>query len=253
MSDAGDNELDQLNSVMFEIDGKQVPFGELDPQMVKEWQETHSNMDQFTKSNTQKSQEIAAAKREADTMKQTYEKDLQELNTIRQYLAQHPDLAQMIEGYVNSHQGGQQMQQNAQFPMGIHPQLEERLKKIEDMLTKSGERLDEDERSRQRSSAYEFLKEKYGDKFNKDEFDKFFLNETGDLESLNDLYNLVHLARLGSQQLASQQKQGSDLEQGETATGKIEPNVVIDGNLSPEEKMDKVWEGLAKQEGIQDY
>ena len=134
----------------------------------------------------------------------------------------------------------------------MNPQVTERLDKLEKMITDSVGRLDEGERTQSRSEALAHLKGTYKDGFNEEAFNDFFMNKTGDLSEMKDLYNLVHLAQLGSQTLAETAKQGSGLESGEAGGGKIEPNIVIDSN-SDVDPMDQVTEAFVKEQGIKDY
>lgn len=241
--------LDELNvqptGDIFEIDGKQVPFSELTPQQVRTFYDTHRNMGNFQQANTRRTQELAAERKEMEDLKQSYENEMQDYHTIQQYLNTHPDLAATVNNYVQSHpEGASQVSQMAQ-----DPRLTERLDKIEKMLTDSTGRLDEGERIQSRADAMAHLKDTYKDRFNEDKFNDYFMNKTGDLDQLKDLYNLVYLAHIGSQNLAEQQKQGSGLEQGETG-GKIEPVTVVE---SGPDALDQVVDQFAKEQGIKDY
>jgi len=234
---------------IFEIDGKQVPYSELTPQQVRTFYDTHRNMGDFQRANTQKTQEIATERKEMEDLKQSYENEMQDYHTIQQYLNTHPDLANMVNTYVQSHpeQGASQASQMAQPQM--NPQLEERFNKMEKMVEASSGRLDEGERVQSRTDAMAHLKETYKDKFKEEEFNDFFMNKTGDLDQLKDLYNLVYLAHVGTQNLAEQAKQGSGIEQGETG-GKIEPVTVVERGP---DAVDQVVEQFAKEQGITDY
>jgi len=243
---AGEGKIVQPTGDIFEIDGKQVPYSELTPQQVKTFYDTHRNQGDFQRANTQRTQEIAAERKEMEDLKQSYENEMQDYRTIQQYLNTHPDLANMVNTYVQSHPEQPGVQSNA--PQ-INPQLEERLKKMEQMTEASTGRLDEGERVQSRSDAMAHLKETYKDRFNEETFNDFFMNKTGDLDQLKDLYNLVYLAHIGSQNLAEQQKQGSGIEQGETG-GKIEPVTVVE---SGPDAMDQVAEQFAKEQGVKDY
>lgn len=236
---------------IFEIDGKQVPFSELTPQQVRTFYDTHRNQASFSQANTQRSQELAAKQREIDDLKQSYENELQDYRTIQQYLGANPELANYVNSYVQVHPGQSGGQIGGQMPQ-MNPQVMERLDKMEKMITDSTGRLDEGERTRSRAEALEHLKGTYKDGFNEEAFNDFFMNKTGDLSEMKDLYNLVHLAQLGSQTLANTAKQGSGLESGETSSGKIEPNIVIDAN-SDVDPIDQVTEAFVKEEGIKDY
>jgi len=243
---AGEGKIVQPTGDIFEIDGKQVPYSELTPQQVKTFYDTHRNQGDFQRANTQRTQEIAAERKEMEDLKQSYENEMQDYRTIQQYLNTHPDLANMVNTYVQSHPEQPGVQSNA--PQ-INPQLEERLKKMEQMTEASTGRLDEGERVQSRSDAMAHLKETYKDRFNEETFNDFFMNKTGDLDQLKDLYNLVYLAHVGSQNLAEQQKQGSGIEQGETG-GKIEPVTVVERGP---DALDEVTEQFAKEQGVKDY
>ncbi|KKN05405.1 hypothetical protein LCGC14_1087750 [marine sediment metagenome] len=264
---AEDPGIVQPTGDIFEIDGKQVPYSELTPQQVRAFYDTHRNQANFSQANTQRSQELAAKQKEFDDLKQSYENELQDYRTIQQYLNTHADLASMVNNYVQVHpeqsgagqsltgqpgQPGQpgMMQNNRQNL--IDPQLVERLEKVEKMVTDSTGRLEEGERTKSRSDALTHLRDTYKDGFKEESFNDFFMNKTGDLSQMKDLYNLVHLAQLGSQRLAETTKQGSGLESGETTSGKIEPNIVIDPN-SGVDPIDQVTEAFAKEQGIKDY
>lgn len=265
LGNAGDPGIVQPPGDIFEIDGKQVPYSELTPQQVRAFYDTHRNQADFSQANTQRSQELAAKQKEFDDLKQSYENELQDYRTIQQYLNTHADLASMVNNYVQVHpeqsgagqsltgQSGQSGQpvvpSNASH---INPQLEERLRKMEKMVEASTGRLDEDERTKSRSDALTHLRDTYKDGFKEESFNDFFMNKTGDLSQMKDLYNLVHLAQLGSQRLAETTKQGSGLESGETTSGKIEPNIVIDPN-SGVDPLDQVTEAFAKEQGIKEY
>ena len=249
LNDAGEGKIVQPTGDIFEIDGKQVPYSELTPQQVRAFYDTHRNQGDFQRANTQRTQELAAERKEMEDLKQSYENEMQDYRTIQQYLNTHPDLANMVNTYVQSHpeQGASQASQMAQPQMD--PQLMERLNKLEKMITDSTGRLDEGERVQSRSDAMAHLKDTYKDKFNEESFNDFFMNKTGDLDQLKDLYNLVYLAHIGSQNLAEQQKQGSGIEQGETG-GKIEPVTVVE---SGPDALDQVTEQFAKEQGVKDY
>ena len=242
---AGDEKIVQPTGDIFEIDGKQVPYSELTPQQVRAFYDTHRNMGNFQQANTQRTQELAAKRKEMEDLKKSYENEMQDYHTIQQYLNTHPELAATVNTYVQSHpEGASQVSQMAQ-----DPRLTERLDKIEKMITDSTGRLDEGERVQSRSDAMVHLKNTYKDKFKEEDFNDFFMNKTGDLDQLKDLYNLVYLAHIGSQNLAEQQKQGSGIEQGE-AGGKVEPVTVVE---SGPDALDDVVEQFAKEQGVTDY
>jgi len=252
LENAGDLRSVQPIGDIFEIDGKQVPFSELTPQQVRTWHETHRNQARFSQTNTQKAQELAAQKKEVDDLAKSYENELQEYRTIQQYLGANPELANYVNSYVQVHPGQPGGQSGGQMPqMQMNPQVMERLDKMEKLITDSVGRLDEGERTKSRSEALSHLKGTYKEGFNEEAFNDFFMNKTGDLSQMKDLYNLVHLAQLGSQHLADTAKQGSGLESGESASGKIEPNIVIDPN-SEVDPYDQATEVFMKEQGIKD-
>ncbi len=245
LGDAGDPGSVQPTGDIFEIDGKQVPYSELTPQQVRAFYDTHRNMGNFQQANTQRTQELAAERKEMEDLKKSYENEMQDYHTIQQYLNTHPELAATVNTYVQSHpEGASQVSQMAQ-----DPRLTERLDKIEKMITDSTGRLDEGERVQSRSDAMVHLKDTYKDKFKEEDFNDFFMNKTGDLDQLKDLYNLVYLAHIGSQNLAEQQKQGAGIEQGDTG-GKVEPVTVVE---SGPDALDDVVEQFAKEQGVKDY
>jgi len=248
----GDGEGDQLKSVMFDIDGKQVPFNELDPNTVLEWQKSHGNMDQFTASNTKKAQALADERRDFDSTKQSFENEREKLNYLMQFetfFNQHPEAAQELEQLINRHRG-----QPAQFPnqMGIPPELMQRLEKIEQSLGKVDDRFGEGERERERVTAYTTLGTAFGDKFDQKSFDDYLMNKAGNFDTLSDLYTLVEKARLYDAMTAQQAKVGSGLESGETSSGKIEPVERIEVGEG-QDSVDAVFEDYAKKRGIEDY
>ena len=252
LGNAGDLGIVQPIGDIFEIDGKQVPYSELTPQQVRVFYDTHRNQARFSQTNTQRSQELATQKKELDDLKQSVENELQDYRTIQQYLGANPELANYVNSYVQVHPGQSGGQSGGQMPqMQMNPQVMERLDKMEKMITDSVGRLDEGERTKSRSEALTHLKGTYKDGFDEEAFNDFFMNKTGDLSKVEDLYNLVHLAQLGSQHLADTAKQGSGLESGESASGKIEPNIVIDPN-SEVDPYDQATEVFMKEQGIKD-
>ena len=246
---AGEGKIVQPTGDIFEIDGKEVPYSELTPQQVRAFYDTHRNMGSFQKANTQRTQELATERKELEDLKQSYENERQELQTIQQYLNTHPDLANMVNTYVQSHPEEGASQAASQMASPYNRQMEDRLSKMEKMVEASTGRLDEGERVQSRTDAMAHLKDTYKDKFKEEEFNEFFMNKTGDLDQLKDLYNLVYLAHVGSQNLAEAQKQGSGIEQGETG-GKIEPVTVVE---SGPDALDEVVEQFAKEQGVTDY
>ena len=237
----------------FSIEGKEVPFSELDPETVKGWYDSHANMDKFRTESTRKAQQAAEQRREAETYRGSVDKQLEDYNTMVNYLNAHPRLVAMINDFV-AQEGGQGQQgypqqrgYQPQTPRQFNPERDELLKRLERIETG----LDEEGRYRERGMALSKLKESYKD-FDEKAFNDYFMNKTGNFDNLSDLYNLVWLARIGSDHLAAQAKQGTELDQGATGTGKIEPPLTIQTGPG-RDTMSQAFEGMAKQMGIKDY
>ena len=236
----------------FSIEGKEVPFSELDPETVKGWYDSHANMDRMRGESTRRSQQASEQRREAETYRGSVDKQLQDYETMVNYLNAHPDLVAQINDYVarsggQGQQGYQQAQRGpqAQVPRQFNPERDEMLKRLEKIETGLGE----EGRHRERGIALGKLKESYRD-FDEKKFNDYFMNKTGNFDNLSDLYNLVHLAMVGTEHLAAQAKLGSELDQGATGSGKVEPLI----NITPgKDAMQDVFNRIAKEKGITDY
>lgn len=247
----------EIQDQVFSIDGKDVPFSELDPETVKGWYDSHSNMDKFRSESTRRSQEAAEQRREAETYRGSVDKQLQDYETMVNYLNAHPDLVGMINDYVargqrNPQYGGQPQQGYGPAPFlpnqrQTNPEVEELKKQLTGI--KSG--LEEESRYRERQMALGHLKESYKD-FDEKKFNDYFMNKTGNFDNLTDLYTLVHLARVGSEYLSAQAKQGTALEQGGTGAGAVEPRTVIETGPG-KDPMDQAFRTVAEKLGIKDY
>ena len=99
--------------------------------------------------------------------------------------------------------------------------------------------------------ALQKLKETYKN-FDEQKFNDFFNNKTGNFDNLTDLYNLLELARIGSDYLATRAKQGVGLEQGGTGAGAVEEKMVIETGPG-KDPMQEVFNQIAKNQGIPDY
>lgn len=235
---------------VFDINGEQVPFSELDPKLVRGWYESHTNMDGFQRSNTQKAQEIADQRREFEAQRKSYENQVKDYETMVQYLNSHPDLQAYIESYVQR-SSAQTPQQHGQ-PPGLSHAMEQRLAQLEQRLQKGEATIEEGERNRQRAEALEHLTKTYP-KYDNQKFNEFFMNGMGDVNTVKDLYDLVYCAMIGRQLIADQAKAGSQMQLGETATGRMEPNIVVERKPGGPSTMDQIFEGIAKEKGITDY
>lgn len=238
----------------FSIEGKEVPFSELDPEVVKGWYDSHTNMDKFRGESTRRSQQASEQRREAETYRGSVDKQLQDYDTMVNYLNAHQDLVAQINDYVARERGqGQQGYQQAQrgpqaqqqVPRQFNPEKDEMLKRLEKIETGLGE----EGRHRERGIALGKLKESYRD-FDEKKFNDYFMNKTGNFDNLSDLYNLVHLAMVGTEHIAAQAKQGTELDQGATGSGKVEPMITIP---SGQNAMQDVFNRIAKEKGIADY
>jgi len=238
----------------FSIEGKEVPFSELDPETVKSWYDSHTNKDRFVAESTRRSQQASEQRREAETYRGSVEKQLEDYNTMTSYLNAHPDLVAMINDYVGRSGGqGQQGYQQAQrgpqqqVPRQFNPERDEMMKRLEKIETGLGE----EGRHRERGIALGKLKGSYGD-FDEKKFNDYFMNKTGNFDNLFDLYNLVHLAMVGTEHLAAQAKQGTELDQGATGSGKVEPLVTIKSGPGVD-TIAEAARAFAREKGIADF
>jgi len=125
---------------LVEWDGKKVAFEEL-PQELKQqlWQD-HIQKENWQRSHTQKSQELAETKKqleaqmnEINAVKQQYESMIKEYNAYRSWLIAHPDVAQELMNKMaqDPTYAPLPQQQNT-----IPPEIQEALKKVEDIENK---------------------------------------------------------------------------------------------------------------------
>jgi len=239
---------------VFELDGKQVPFNQLDPNVVREWYETHRNIDKFRASTTQKAQEIARQREELEDLRRSYERQIQEYEAIVQYLNTHPDLAQYINQYVESQQGRQEGQLinqggNNMNPYSYNPYSDEVMKRIEALENQINEKFTTYDQEKQREEAYKALKEMFED-FDPKSFEEYFEKDVPDFDHLKDVYTILEKARRFDQIKAQQEKQQSNVEPSNEPIKNIEPNTVVP---SGSEGYDQLFEQFAKSAGVEEY
>lgn len=248
MSALIDEENDQPTDVIFEIEGRNVPYGELDPETVRSWYESHTNMDNFTKSNTQKAQALADEKREFDAYKESHKQQLNEYNAWVNFFNQNPQAARDFEQLVSRHTGQPAQPVNqAQLPPEVVREIEELKKRV----SQYDQRFQQSDQEREIEKAYKAVAENFKD-FDKKAFDDYLYNKTGKLDALEGLYALVEKARRHDDMMAQQSKKQSGLESGETSSGSIEPHQAVEVSEG-EDPVDAVFKQIAKERGIEDY
>ena len=242
---------DQSMDVMFDIEGEQKSFRDLNPQTVQEWYSSHQNMSNWQKENTQKAQEYAEKQKELDAYKKSVEQQVNDYNALRQWFQQNPAAAQMIQQY---HSKAQQMPNynSGQFQkQQIPPEMEEKVKELEELKKQVNERFESEDRVKQRESAYELMAKQYGDKWNRETVEGFV--KSMNLDKPEEFYDIVTAAALYKKNQKEQAKQGAGLQQdaGTTPYARDERTVIQrNPNTDP---MDEVFAQFAKEQGIEDY
>jgi len=241
--------IEPTNDVpVFELDGKQVPFNQLDPNVVREWYETHRNMDKFRASTTQKAQELARQREELEDLRRSYERQIEEYEAIVQYLNTHPDLAQYINQYVESQ--GQSVNNQSQYGgNNMNPYPDEVMKRLEALESQINEKFTTYDQEKQREEAYKALREMFED-FDPKGFEEYFEKDVPDFDHLKDVYTILEKARRFDQMMAQKEKQQSNVEPSNEPIKDIEPNTVVP---SGSEGYEQLFEQFAKSAGVEEY
>jgi hypothetical protein len=102
----------EVPDISFNIGGESKAFTDLDPNTVKEWYETYTNKDKWTRSNTQKAQELAEQRKQWEEQHPEYERQVQEYKQWENILQSDPELTQIIASRLQQ-----------KLPQGQGPQI----------------------------------------------------------------------------------------------------------------------------------
>ena len=247
---------------MFEIDGAEVPFSKVSPEVARGWYEAHTNQAKWQASNTQKAQEIAAERKELEEWQKSrpdYESKASELERWEKYLDSNQSLREFNRLYAQ--QDPRALKILEQLELGHHdPRLSNVTKEIGELRSEM-ERRDEQARiDQEREGALAELRKLPG--FDEPKFSKFFDEATQKGNDTNFLYRFAWDAYRGSQLEAVKEAAKAEYAQEKTQDAKagVEKGsgtsaVTLPANVKVRTDGD-YDEGLSdyfKTKGIEDY
>lgn len=191
-------------------DGKeqQLPFKKLSPDHVKPWYEAHRNQKQWQTENTKKSQEVADQRREFEAEQAKHKAALDQLENWTGYFRANHGLQELVSAFVQGRIPqnvleqiiGQQAQQGAQGrpagqqqPTGYNPYLDQvtqRLAALEKSIQEDRQKRLQQEQLTEREKAIQTVLPSIPED-QREAFQQYMEQATGNLSSLEDMYKLV--------------------------------------------------------------